>query len=213
MRQIVGAYVRQRLREECKERGTATKISRATGFSSAHLTNIQKEDRGVGDEFARAMATYWGRSYSELEDEAQAWYASQPPSVRTGQLRLNVNRIWREYPEWREELAKAVAHYPADLHPWLEKAGGAIIPDRRPTPEGIGRVARLLRDTAAETGEDPPGGGGSPGSSGFIQAQRPVEAPAEERTSQPPTEKSHKASGTRPRPTMPASVKPAKKAR
>lgn len=210
LREIVGSYVRHRLREECRERGTAAHIARETGFTTAHLTNVQKEGRGIGEEFARAMATYWNRSYAELEDEAQAWYAAQPPSVRTGQMRLNVNRIWREYPEWKEELAKAVAHYPADLHPWLAKAGEAIIPDRRPTPEGIGRVARLLRDTAGEAGGDPPSER-APGSSGIVH-ERPAED-APDRLSDVPATKDSKTSGTRKRPTLPMPERPAKKAR
>ncbi len=77
-RRIVGAYVRDRLRKECAVRGEATKIARAIGFSTAHVTNVQKEERGVGDDFAEAIARYWGLGYAELEEAAQRWAAENP---------------------------------------------------------------------------------------------------------------------------------------
>jgi hypothetical protein len=69
-RRAIGSYVRRRLSEECKTRGTAAKIARETGFTTAHLTNVQKSERGVGDDFAHAMADYWGMTYGQLEEAA-----------------------------------------------------------------------------------------------------------------------------------------------
>lgn len=76
-KQIVGSYVRQRLRDECKVRGVAAKIAREIGFSSAHLANIQKEDRGIGDDFAEAIAKYWGMTQAQLVEVAVAWASEQ----------------------------------------------------------------------------------------------------------------------------------------
>ncbi len=79
-RRAVAAYVRQRLRAECAtERGVAARIAKATGFTSAHLTNVQKAERGIGDDFAHAIGTYWGMTYQQLEDEAQRWAAEHLP--------------------------------------------------------------------------------------------------------------------------------------
>lgn len=79
-RRAIGSYVRRRLLEECRTRGTAARIARETGFTTAHLTNVQKSERGIGDDFAHAMAGYWGLSYSQLEEAAlREWTPTAPP--------------------------------------------------------------------------------------------------------------------------------------
>lgn len=91
-RKIVGAYVRERLRSECTVRGAAANIARATGFSTAHVTNVQKQDRGVGDDFAEAIARYWGMTYAQLEEEAQRWWAERQPTPQEVEADPSPNR-------------------------------------------------------------------------------------------------------------------------
>jgi hypothetical protein len=80
-RKVLSAYIRERLRIECAVRGTASKIATATGFSTAHLANVQKEERGVGDDFAEAMAIYWGFTPEALRVEAERWAKEHPEKV------------------------------------------------------------------------------------------------------------------------------------
>jgi hypothetical protein len=77
----VSAYIRERLRKECAVRGVATKIAHATGFSSAHITNIQKDERGVGEDLADALATYWRLTPESLRIEAERWAKENPNKV------------------------------------------------------------------------------------------------------------------------------------
>lgn len=79
-RQAVSAYVVDRLEAECSaERGVASAIARATGFSTAAITNVRKRERGVGDDLARALGRYWGfPSYGDLESEALRWVTEHP---------------------------------------------------------------------------------------------------------------------------------------
>ncbi len=81
-RRVLGAYIRERLKTECAVRGVAAKIAHATGFSSAHITNVQKEDRGVGEDLAEALAVYWGFGALEgLYAEAERWAKENPDKV------------------------------------------------------------------------------------------------------------------------------------
>ncbi len=66
-RAAISAYVKRRLAVECEPRGAAAKIGRAIGTSGAHLSNIKKMNRGIGDDLARKMASYWKMTYAELE--------------------------------------------------------------------------------------------------------------------------------------------------
>lgn len=66
----VSAYVRERLRSETTERGSAARVARATKTTTAHIANVKNDRSGVGDDFARAIAGYWGMDLSQLEAEA-----------------------------------------------------------------------------------------------------------------------------------------------
>ena len=63
---LVGRYIRARLETECRIRGTAAEMSRSTGFSRAHISNIIDGTRRVGDDFAAAISKYWKISQTEL---------------------------------------------------------------------------------------------------------------------------------------------------
>ena len=111
-RQKLTDYISARLTAETKgddKRGEAAKIARETGFSSAHIANVSNGKlRGVGDDFARAMAKYWEMEFADLlalaegraparrdevsEDDVhldpkeqvrrESFYLSAPPAVR-----------------------------------------------------------------------------------------------------------------------------------
>lgn len=82
-RKAVAAYVLDRLETECRaERGRASQVAKVTGFSTAHIANVRKKERGIGDDFARAMARMWGfESYAALETEALRWVREHPDAV------------------------------------------------------------------------------------------------------------------------------------
>jgi hypothetical protein len=101
-RRVVSAYVRDRLQRECAVRGEAAKIARVTGFSTAHVTNVQKQDRGVGDDFAEALARHWGLTMAQLEEEATRWASQQaapqpePPTSDTEPNRARAAELARD---------------------------------------------------------------------------------------------------------------------
>jgi hypothetical protein len=108
-RKILSAYVRERLRSECAVRGVAAKISEATGFSTAHITNVQKQDRGVGQDFAEAMAGYWELTYDELVAEAQRWAKEHPEGTVSKAPPGASSTVNDTYPERAEGARIAIA--------------------------------------------------------------------------------------------------------
>lgn len=85
---IVSEYVRERLFAETRTRGVAIAISRETGISHAHISNVAHGKNPAGEKLAHAMARHWGMSYAELEGAAaeHAGVAAEPapdPERRT----------------------------------------------------------------------------------------------------------------------------------
>lgn len=64
-KEAVAAYVQARLKRETAPRGAAAKVAAVTGFSTAHVANAKNHGR-IGQDFAEAMAKYWGMTYDEL---------------------------------------------------------------------------------------------------------------------------------------------------
>lgn len=67
-RRLVAAYVQQRLITECEVRGGASRIAKATGFSTAHVANA-KNHGTVGADFAEAMAAFKPKGPEWTEQE------------------------------------------------------------------------------------------------------------------------------------------------
>lgn len=70
-RRLVAAYVQHRLQLECGEgapRGEASRIAKATGFSTAHVANA-KNHGTVGADFAEAMAAFKPKGPEWTEQE------------------------------------------------------------------------------------------------------------------------------------------------
>ncbi len=159
-RNVVGAYVLHLLREQCFDaggdpiRGKQAEIRKATGFTSAHVTHIfararegRGSGRGVGDDFAHALAEKWFRiTYAELEARAVAWEATQPAEERRRDE--HEPPYWRRDPGWAEALsaAKDEAQRRGLRIPdrYFFEAGEAVVPGRSPTAEGVIRLAELL---------------------------------------------------------------------
>lgn len=145
-RESISKYVRQRLTGECQSgRGKAAEIARATGLSTAHITNIQKSERGVGDDAARALGTYWGLSFAQLEEEALRWMAAQigsrpPPSSTSGR-----RGTWGEHPRWSVEYELARTMRPPSIpERYLDMLANAVVPDRDPSAASILEFAKAL---------------------------------------------------------------------
>jgi hypothetical protein len=66
-RRAIFDYVQRRLERDCKMRGEATRIVKATGFSPSTITKVKDGERNAGDDFIHAIREYWGFSYDELE--------------------------------------------------------------------------------------------------------------------------------------------------
>src|SRR5690606_27946686 len=110
-RYAVAAYVADRLGRECKTRGKGAEIARATGFTRGHVSAVVNGASGVGEDFAEAIATYWGMTYAELQETADRWAAANgvvPPQTE----KAAALRRLRERPEWSVEIAVARSRYP-----------------------------------------------------------------------------------------------------
>ena len=76
-RKIVSEYVRHRLTEETRDRGRAADLSRRAKLSGAHISNVVSGKAGAGGTMVDKLATYWGMSYVEMNEAAEAWHAQQ----------------------------------------------------------------------------------------------------------------------------------------
>lgn len=72
----VGRYVLERLTRECKVRRGSAEISKATGISQSHISNVLDGTRNLGPEFAVAMCKYWGLKQDEVVRKAHKAYAT-----------------------------------------------------------------------------------------------------------------------------------------
>jgi len=130
-RRAIVDYVRTRLQEECAgRRGKQAEVARETKFSSAHVANVVTRNRSIGDDFAHAMAAYWGMSFAELEIAAleRARKAPRSPSSRPPPQ----TPALRHRAEWPVVLSTA-----RDLHPEIdpefwELAGDTVLPVSAP---------------------------------------------------------------------------------
>lgn len=93
VRRLLAEYVRERLREECTERGGQAKVAKSTSFTTAHVANVIHGIRGVGDDFLHAIAAHWGMTVPELEVAAAKWVETSPVAIRG-----------REYPNLAEAI-------------------------------------------------------------------------------------------------------------
>jgi hypothetical protein len=154
-RRIVSAYVADRLKTECKQRGKASAIARATSFTRVHVAAVARGDNAVGEDFARAMAKYWGMSPQELDDAAARWADEngfEIPVSRSGPpTRL------RDREEWEEAAAAARAVFKGIPEDAFERVG-AIYDDlpQRIDAQFVGEMARILHDLANRESGDPP---------------------------------------------------------
>lgn len=144
-KKMLAAYVRHRLREETSQHGAQIEIARATGFSHVHVGNVIRDPgRGVGDDFARALAKHWGLTLAQLEEEAERWSlanaAAPPQSVRSA-----TTGAWGESPVWHRELAAAKATRPPRIPEHVyDRLAGAVVPDREPSAANIAKFAEAL---------------------------------------------------------------------
>lgn len=79
VKEQVAQYVRARLLVECEERGKATKIAKATGFTPAAVANAKNHAR-VGADLARGLAKHWGMTIDQLEAVALGKSEEPDPS-------------------------------------------------------------------------------------------------------------------------------------
>lgn len=143
-RRRVSAYVSARLTDECRGRGDAARIARATGYTTAHVSKVRNGLGGVGDDFLRAIAAYWRMSVAELEDEAlkRPW----SPTPRPGAL--TARAIVRSSPEYVNASAAVRAAYdsltpdaPMSVVGWALELDRLIEWERRGWPLGTQHAA------------------------------------------------------------------------
>ncbi len=114
-RRLVSDYVKDRLIRECRGTwGKAIGVSRRTGFSTAHITNVMKGNRATGDDFAVAIARYWGMTYAELErlavERAATAYASAQGNNHDVPPRIGPSIATSESLDLHPSLTEAVGY-------------------------------------------------------------------------------------------------------
>lgn len=145
----IGEYVRTRLIGECRgTRGAAAAIARATGFTRSHIAQVQRPHAGIGENFARAMATYWRLTYAQLENAASEWAKDHPPPSGAKPPIAYLTPL-AQLPGWSEALAEAQRRHrsiPAEV--WQDVAHAVLPGATEATAERVGRTAQILYDTS-----------------------------------------------------------------
>lgn len=127
-RRLVAAYVQHRLQLECGDdapRGEASRIAKATGFSTAHVANA-KNHGTVGADFAEAMASHWGMTLDGLRAAASEWGSAT--GFRVDAAAPADARRLRDLPTW--PAAAERARLAVDEHdaPLVDEVGGFVPP-------------------------------------------------------------------------------------
>lgn len=133
-RHKVSAYVRERLAAECAVRGGAARISRSTGFTTAHISKV-KNGAGVGDDFIRAMAKHWKTDAATIEAEALKRPASVRPSGPQASTAREAVRASSEYASAsdavRTEFDSLSSDAPMSVVGWARELDRLIEMERR----------------------------------------------------------------------------------
>ncbi|MFO0662224.1 MAG: hypothetical protein U0165_20700 [Polyangiaceae bacterium] len=141
--EAIAAYIQARMQEEeaLHGRGWQAKVAKATGVSSAHISNAL--NRGsIGNEFAHSMADFWHMPYAKLEQLALEKAGLAAPSTTVekepgaGQWRL------RDLPGWAE--AEAIAMTIFRLPPIAWDWAGQMVTRKVPadlSPEVVYKMA------------------------------------------------------------------------
>lgn len=157
----VAQYVSARLVAECEERGAATRIAKATGFTPAAIANAKNHAR-VGADLARGLAKYWHMTIDQLEavamgkeDPAPGLPADSPspPPAESDVRTKTVADHW--FPDEVEDLFIAAVRRRADVNYSAPVARVAKVFVRDATHQlkaGVTRLDLMLSalDTARE---------------------------------------------------------------
>jgi plasmid maintenance system antidote protein VapI len=156
-RQLVGAYVADRLGRECSAHGARAEIARAIKFSRGHISAVINGASGVGEDFADRIASYWGMTYDELEATAERWAAKNGVTIEPAEATAPASwRRLRERDEWGAEVADARTRYPTVPAQFFDAVGQLFdtLPHRLDA-QFIGEMARAMHDAAAREGVGP----------------------------------------------------------
>lgn len=125
---FITAYAQHRLGNECRgTHGAQAAVARATGFSAAHISNVIKENIGVGDDLAEELEKWWGLPPGDLSRVAEAWYAS---NVEDGPFADAIKKIHTSHDvALLQQLGAILSERIAALsNPVLEKAKVSTTP-------------------------------------------------------------------------------------
>ena len=128
-RRLVAAYVQHRLQLECGEgapRGEASRIAKATGFSTAHVANA-KNHGTVGADFAEAMAAHWGMTLDGLRAAASEWGSATGFRADAGTPAGDARRL-RDLPSWPAAAQRARLAGGGLGAPPADEVGGFVPP-------------------------------------------------------------------------------------
>lgn len=148
-RAMVGAYVQERLIQECRKlgHGHQAKIVKAVKMSSAHISNIITGEKKVGDELAHRVAeNLWHIPYSELETLAVEWSKGRTQfGTPTVKLDSGVRIRWPELePDFPNLVAGIRALEKRLSEATIEEACGMAI--QRKTDLDLGTWIAVLED-------------------------------------------------------------------
>ncbi|MGK3981189.1 hypothetical protein WMF38_56860 [Sorangium sp. So ce118] len=153
---MVAAYVADRLGTECKVRGKGAEIARAIGFTRGHVSAVVNGASGVGDDFAEAVASFWGMTYDQLQAKAERWAAETGVEFPEAEKPASWTRL-KQRKEWAAEVETARARYPTVPSEYFDSVGQIFdtLPHRLDA-QFIGEMARIMHDAAVREGSDGP---------------------------------------------------------
>lgn len=182
---VLSAYVADRLGREKQEwadahggsdRGFQAHVAKSTTFTPSHVSSAIRNLRGVGEDFADALARYWGvGGYIELARLASEWEEERLRRVEDGGVRHYAEREIaakrarnRGVPDWAVEIVRRDPAYNTGMFNlrkalwWLEEikqvAAEGIATERTDglTPRDAEYVRNLIRQWNERYPPEPP---------------------------------------------------------
>lgn len=66
-RREIGAYVRDRIRKECPERGDVARLARRLDFAPSTLSNVLQGRTNIGEDLLAALFQHWGVAEHDVD--------------------------------------------------------------------------------------------------------------------------------------------------
>jgi transcriptional regulator with XRE-family HTH domain len=156
----ISVYLRQRVREQIAAGVPANEIARRAGVSKGLISQFLSGS-GAGWKLVQGLASYFGRSLGEIEQEAIAYALEHPDEIPGERVEIETPRAptLGALPGWAKAEAEARRrwpHIPPAAYEGARALSGWSFPEQHQlTAELVRRVADLWLDMQAAPPPDP----------------------------------------------------------